>query len=85
MVENAASCLCEEALSEEEIAEQLAEIIDEYREQPGGFIPALQIAQSRFGYLPECVLKKISVVFGKPYSEVAGVVSFYSFFSTVPK
>jgi len=31
------------------------------------------------------VLKKISADFGKPYSEVAGVVSFYSFFSTVPR
>jgi NADH:ubiquinone oxidoreductase subunit E len=37
------------------------------------------------GYLPKSALKKISLRFNKPYSEVAGVVSFYSFFSTVPR
>jgi NADH:ubiquinone oxidoreductase subunit E len=30
-------------------------------------------------------LKKISLALGKPYSEVAGVVGFYSFFTTVPR
>jgi NADH:ubiquinone oxidoreductase subunit E len=64
---------------------QLNEILDEYRDKPGGLIPALQLAQGRFGYLAEDVLKKISAAFNKPYSEVAGVVSFYSFFSTVPR
>ena len=38
-----------------------------------------------FGYLPETVLKKISLGLNKPYSVVAGVVSFYSFFTTVPR
>ncbi len=86
MAECTATCVCEqEPLSEEEMFDQLQEIIDEYREKPGGLIPALQIAQSRFGYLSEKVLKKISIEFGKSYSEVAGVVSFYSFFSTTPR
>jgi len=48
-------------------------------------IPILQQAQHMFGYLPEKVLKKTAEYFGKSYSEVAGIVSFYSFFSTVPK
>jgi NADH:ubiquinone oxidoreductase subunit E len=30
-------------------------------------------------------MERISEAFGKPYSEVAGVVSFYSYFSTVPR
>jgi NADH:ubiquinone oxidoreductase subunit E len=38
-----------------------------------------------FGYLPEAALKKISVKLNKPFSEVAGVVGFYSFFSTQPR
>lgn len=84
MSENA-TCECAESLSDEEMDVQLAEILEEYREQPGGLIPVLQIAQSRFGYLSEGVLKKVSVAFKKSYSEVAGVVSFYSFFSTVPR
>jgi NADH:ubiquinone oxidoreductase subunit E len=78
-------CACNEALTEEEMIAQLDDLIGEYRDKPGGLIPALQIAQSCFGYLPEGVLKKISADFNKPYSEVAGVVSFYSFFSTVPR
>ena len=45
----------------------------------------LQIAQGMFGYLPETALKKISLALNKPYSEVAGVVGFYSFFTTVPR
>jgi len=45
----------------------------------------LQIAQGIFGYLPEAVLKRIAVGLDKPFSEVAGVVGFYSFFSTQPR
>ena len=85
MAENATCCACSEPLTEEEMVLQLEEILAEYRDKPGGLIPALQIAQGRFGYLSEVVLKKISAAFNKPYSEVAGVVSFYSFFSTVPR
>ena len=45
----------------------------------------LQIAQGIFGYLPEVALKRISIGLRKSYSEVAGVVGFYSFFSTSPR
>jgi NADH:ubiquinone oxidoreductase subunit E len=45
----------------------------------------LQIAQGLFGYLPEKVLKHIALAMGKSYSEVAGVVGFYAFFSTHPR
>lgn len=48
-------------------------------------IPILQTAQNMFGYLPEPVLKKVSSSLKISYSEVAGVVSFYSYFSTVPR
>lgn len=83
----ALECACDgsAALSEEEMLLQLDGLIGEYVQQPGGLIPALQIVQSCFGYLPEGVIKAISLAFEKPYSEVAGVVSFYSFFSTVPR
>ena len=80
-------CTCPAAadLSEEDMVAALEPILEEYRTKPGGLIPALQTAQTMFGYLPKPVLKRISTAFGKPYSEVAGVVSFYSFFSTVPR
>jgi NADH:ubiquinone oxidoreductase subunit E len=76
---------CTEAVSEEELFRRLDEIIGEYRGKPGALIPVLQIAQGIFGYLPEQALKRISLGLGKSYSEVAGVVGFYSFFSTKPR
>ena len=78
-------CLeCQEA-TEEELLLRLDEVLAEYAEVPGALIPVLQIAQALFGYLPETALRKISLALGKPYSEVAGVVGFYSFFTTVPR
>jgi NADH:ubiquinone oxidoreductase subunit E len=75
---------CEEA-TEEELLVRLDEVIEGYKGKAGGLIPALQVAQGIFGYLPEVALKRIALGLGKSYSEVAGVVSFYSFFSTVPR
>lgn len=79
------SCQCMNNVSEEELLLKLDEVLEDYTNQPGSLIPAMQIAQTMFGYLPEKVLKVISNKLDKPYSEVAGVVSFYSFFSTVPR
>ncbi|HOQ90432.1 MAG TPA: NAD(P)H-dependent oxidoreductase subunit E [Candidatus Hydrogenedentes bacterium] len=79
------TCACGETASEEELMARLDEAIREYREVPGGLIPVLQIAQGIFGYLPESALKRIAEGLDKPYSEVAGVVGFYSFFSTEPR
>lgn len=76
---------CIEEASEEELLARLDEVIAEYKDKPGALIPVLQIAQAMFGYLPESALKKISLGLNKPYSEVAGVVTFYSFFSTQPR
>ncbi len=75
---------CEEA-SEEELLARLDEVIARYRGTPGALIPVLQLAQGIFGYLPEVALKHIAQEMNLPYSEVAGVVGFYSFFSTVPR
>jgi len=71
--------------SEEELFARLDEVIEGYKEKPGALIPVLQLAQGIFGFLPENVLKHIAKQMHKPYSEVAGVVSFYSFFTTVPR
>ena len=81
----ASNVCCKEEVSEEELFRRLEEIIEEYRGKPGALIPVLQIAQTIFGYLPEQALQRISLGLEKSYSEVAGVVSFYSFFSTKPR
>jgi NADH:ubiquinone oxidoreductase subunit E len=75
---------CEEA-TEDQLLAQLDDVLKEYAQVPGALIPVLQIAQAIFGYLPEEALKKIALALDKPYSEVAGVVGFYSFFTTVPR
>jgi NADH:ubiquinone oxidoreductase subunit E len=75
---------CQEA-TEEELLIQLDDVLKEYANVRGALIPVLQIAQAMFGYLPETALKKIAKSLNKPYSEVAGVVGFYSFFTTVPR
>jgi len=85
MKEEKIVCECSEEVSEEELFIRLDECLEEYRQKSGALIPVLQIAQGIFGYLPEKVLKHISLRLGKPYSEVAGVTGFYSFFSTTPR
>jgi NADH:ubiquinone oxidoreductase subunit E len=77
-------CTCEPA-TEQELNRRFEEVLAEYTSKPGSLIPVLQIAQTMFGYLPEHVLKRISTVLNKSYSEVSGVVGFYSFFSTTPR
>ena len=76
---------CPETASEKELMERLDATLAEYKGRPGALIPVLQIAQGIFGYLPEVVLKRIALQLGKSYSEVAGVVGFYSYFSTIPR
>ncbi|HNR32030.1 MAG TPA: NAD(P)H-dependent oxidoreductase subunit E, partial [Candidatus Hydrogenedentes bacterium] len=85
MNDKACGCTCAEEASEEELLARLDDVIADYKDKPGALIPVLQMAQAIFGYLPESALKKISLGLGKPYSEVAGVVGFYSFFSTQPR
>jgi len=85
MISRNEKCSCCEQVSEEQLLQRLDEVIEKYRDKPGALIPVLQIAQGIFGYLPEIALKRISLALDKPYSEVAGVVGFYSFFSTTPR
>lgn len=85
MIDKEQSCCCTEEASEEELLARLDSVIAEYKDKPGALIPVLQMAQAIFGYLPEIALRKVSLGLNKSYSEVAGVVGFYSFFSTQPR
>ena len=79
------ACSCSEEPSETELMSRLDDVIKEYCNIEGGLIPALQIAQTIFGYLPDTVVNRIARGFGKTVSEVAGVISFYSFFTRHPR
>ena len=60
-------------------------IIERYRSKPGSLIPVLEDVQDTLGYLPASIQKKIALGLGVPFSEVYGVVTFYSFFTMVPR
>jgi len=85
MISQCQECAAREEAENPQLLSRLDETIREYRDRPGGLIPVLQIAQAIFGWLPEAALKRISLGMEKSYTEVAGVVSFYSFFSTQPR
>jgi NADH:ubiquinone oxidoreductase subunit E len=85
MADEKPRCACGEEVSEAELLSRLDQVLEEYKAKPGALIPVLQIAQGMFGYLPESALRRISTALNKSYSEVAGTVGFYSFFSTNPR
>ncbi len=79
------------ALLEEEVADvkgakaQIDEVLGAYRGKKGGLIPVLQQVQEILGFLPEPVQNYIAQGLGIPPSDVFGVVTFYSFFTMVPR
>jgi NADH:ubiquinone oxidoreductase subunit E len=79
------NCKCGANATEEELYQMLDDLLVEYKDVQGALIPILQTTQRIFGFLPKDALKKISTTLGISYSEVSGVVSFYSFFSTYPR
>ncbi len=81
----ATQCHCHQESDEAALFSQLDILLNDYKDKKGALIPILQYAQAIFGYLPESAIKKISEKLNKSYSEVYGVVGFYSFFSTVPR
>jgi NADH-quinone oxidoreductase E subunit len=60
-------------------------IITTYQGQRGSLIPVLQEIQDYYGYLPVEVQEIVAHGLGIPASEVYGVVTFYNFFTMVPR
>jgi len=77
------TCAC--GSGEDELTKQLDRIIDEYRGQPSGLIQVLTKAQNLVGYLPMWVQIRIAKGLGISLQEVYGVVTFYAFFSLIPR
>lgn len=68
-----------------ELYNELKKYIDEVREKNGALISVLHKGQEIFGYLPQEVQEFIAKELNLPIAKVYGVVSFYHFFSMVPK
>ncbi|MBW1786245.1 MAG: molybdopterin-dependent oxidoreductase [Deltaproteobacteria bacterium] len=75
-------------LEEEERLDAKAEIddiLETYRPKKGGLIPVLQKVQGILGFLPASVQNYIALGLGISPADVFGVVTFYSFFTMVPR
>lgn len=73
---------------EEFSPEQLAKvdaIIASHAGRPGALIPVLEQVQEVLGYLPEAVQVLVAEGLDIPVANVYGVVTFYSFFTMVPR
>lgn len=75
----------EHKMKMEDVVPVINDIIERYRGTKGALIPVLQSTQNLLGHLPKEMLIHISEQLDIPYSEVAGVVTFYSFFTTTPR
>lgn len=67
---------------EKALYDAVAQVIEAYKDKEGSLIMVLHAAQEIFGYLPMQLQEFIADGMNLPVSEVSGVVSFYSFFST---
>lgn len=76
---------CECCAQQKQKFDEIANIIDLYKDKEGSLIQILHLAQEIYGYLPLELQKMIAGSLNIPLSEVSGVISFYSFFSSVPR
>lgn len=76
---------CSEEETDQQKYDKIAEVIEKYKKREGSLIQILHQSQTIYGYLPLELLRFIAERMDKPLSEVTGVVTFYSFFSTEPR
>jgi NADH:ubiquinone oxidoreductase subunit E len=65
--------------------DQLDRVIEDYQRSPDALIQVLHQAQELFGYLRDDVLHHVARALHLPISKVYGVVTFYHFFTLVPR
>jgi len=65
--------------------EEILKVIELYKGREGSLIQVLHLAQEIYGHLPLELQELIASAMDLPLSEVSGVISFYSFFSTQPR
>ena len=63
----------------------ITEIVERYKDEPTPTMMILEDIQKEYGYIPLEVQELVSKLTGVPVSDIYGVVTFYSFFSMVPK
>jgi NADH:ubiquinone oxidoreductase subunit E len=69
----------------DQVISDVDSVIDGYRDKPGSLVPVLAGCQEIVGYLPIELQEYIGKRLNLPGSDVYGVVTFYSFFTMVPR
>jgi NADH:ubiquinone oxidoreductase subunit E len=65
--------------------EKIDRVIAKHKGRHGSLIPVLKESQDIVGYLPKLVQRRIAAGLSLSPSQVYGVVSFYAFFTIVPR
>ena len=69
----------------EAITRELEEFVDSLHKKQGHLVTVLHKAQGLYGYLPVEVQQKVANLMDVSLARVYGVVSFYAYFTVVPK
>ena len=77
-------CNCTNKIKDQGFKE-LKDFIDSMDTKEGALISVLHKAQSIFGYLPSDVQAFVAEQLDESFAHVYGVVSFYSYFTMIPK
>ncbi|MEW6096406.1 MAG: NADH-quinone oxidoreductase subunit NuoE [bacterium] len=78
-------CKCQEVKISQEQWAKVDEIIKKNKDKPGALIPVLEQVQEVTGFLSADVQNRISQGLDIPPAMIYGVVTFYSFFTMVPR
>lgn len=70
---------------EQEKLSAIQKVIDTYKDKEGCLITVLHLSQEIYGYLPLELQRVIADGMGLTLSYVSSVVTFYSFFSMIPR
>lgn len=77
-------CQCGEETEEQKRA-RVIDVVDQFKGSEGSLIQVLHLVQGIYGYLPLDIQQLIAERMDIPLSEIYGVSTFYSFFSTQPR
>lgn len=75
----------DQAVLPQPLYREVVQFIEALPQKEGHLVTVLHKAQSTFGYLPIEVQQFVADYMGVPLAKVYGVVSFYTFFTMVPK
>jgi [NiFe] hydrogenase diaphorase moiety large subunit len=73
------------ATERERLRQEIAELAGRYEHKRDGLLPILEAVQDKYRHVSDFAMQEVARQLGIFPSEVYGVVSFYSFLSTVPK